>query len=578
MACAATIPSADELSNGVLFNTDYTASSKYRVLVTDTIDQAGIDILKSVAEVDYKTKLTETQICGIIEQYDALLVRSGTQVNERIIAAGKRLRIIGRAGVGVDNVDVKIATENGIFVVNSPLGNTVAAAEHTLALMLSLCRHVAAADASVRDKQWNRAKFIGTQLQHKVLGIVGLGQVGTHVAKVAREMGMELLTYDPFVNEEKAGNLGCTICTLDQLLRQSDFVTLHVPLIDQTYHMINKDTLALMKPTARLINVSRGGVVHEEELCSALRAGRLAGAALDVFEVEKALPQDSPLLHAPNLLLTPHLGASTAEAQVNVAVDVAHQIQQTLLGRLPESAVNIPAFRAADMERLGPFVKCCDVLGRVAAQLLAGPIDSIEVTQEGHDYCEEKGEPLLLAAANGALSMHVAHRVNFVNVRKLAEHHKIHLKLSKEQFHRKNSFRVELRNKEDKAVVRGTSGEDGEVLLKSLKGFPLYLHLPECSLENPVYMFYSLQKDAPGVLAHITAVLQKSSINVANCHLSRLETSTHGRMGMCIFHIDGPASEDLLKSIRTLPHVHECKWCLAPYQIGIETRGTTKAN
>eukprot|EP00922_Rhytidocystis_sp_ex-Travisia-forbesii_P062130 GHVS01091989.1.p1 GENE.GHVS01091989.1~~GHVS01091989.1.p1 ORF type:complete len:603 (-),score=74.50 GHVS01091989.1:221-1924(-) len=540
---------------------------KYHVLVTDSIDQAGLDILSSVAVVDRKNKLTEDEICEVIGNYDALMVRSGTQVTTKIIEHGKRLKIIGRAGVGVDNVDVATATNAGIYVVNSPLGNTVAAAEHTLALMLALSRHVAAGDASMRDTKWDRGRFMGTQLQHKILGIIGLGQVGSHVARVCREMGMHLYAYDPFVNELKAKALGCTICSLQQIFQEADYITLHVPLIEQTKNLINAESLSMMKPTARVINCSRGGVVNEVDLCDALSRGKLSGAALDVFEVEKALPRDSPLLSAPNLIMTPHLGASTHEAQVNVAVDVAQQIKETLLGNIPESAVNIPGMRPSEMESLRPLLSCGNALGRVAAQLLTGPVETISVTLEGCAYSEERGEPALLAVANGVLGMFVAHRVNFVNVRHLAEQHKIKLVVSKESFHSKNSVRVELSNAKDQAVVRGTITEDGEVLLKLFKGIPVFMIMPESTTENPTYMFYSIHRDCPGSLTRITAVLASNKINVANCHLGRTKRDNGEMVGICLFHVDSPLTENVLHAIRAIESVKECSWCLAPHAI-----------
>eukprot|EP00922_Rhytidocystis_sp_ex-Travisia-forbesii_P062128 GHVS01091987.1.p1 GENE.GHVS01091987.1~~GHVS01091987.1.p1 ORF type:complete len:569 (-),score=84.42 GHVS01091987.1:322-2028(-) len=540
---------------------------KYHVLVTDSIDPTGVDILSSVAVVDRKTKLTEEEICEVIGGYDALMVRSGTQVTTKIIEKGKRLKIIGRAGVGVDNVDVVTATKSGIFVVNSPLGNTVAAAEHTLALMLALSRHVAAGDASMRDGKWDRSRFVGTQLQHKILGVIGLGQVGSHVARVCREMGMQVYAYDPFVNELKAKALGCTICSLHQIFQEADYITLHVPLIEQTKNMICAETISMMKPTARVINCSRGGVVNEVDICAALISGKLGGAALDVFEVEKGLPSDSPLLTAPNLIMTPHLGASTHEAQVNVAVDVAQQIKETLLGSIPESAVNIPGLRPSEMESLRPLLSCGNALGRVAAQLLIGPVETISVTLEGCEYAEERGEPALLAVANGVLGMFVAHRVNFVNVRHLAEQHKIKLVVSKESFHVKNSVRVELSNGKDQAVVRGTITEDGDVLLKLFKGIPVFMIMPESTPDKPTYMFYSIHSDSPGSLTHITSVLAASKINVANCHLGRTKGENGDMVGICLFHVDSPLTDDILQNIRAIESVKECSWCLAPHAV-----------
>ncbi|MEB3269072.1 MAG: phosphoglycerate dehydrogenase, partial [Leptolyngbya sp.] len=315
-----------------------------KVLVSDPIDQAGIDILSQVAQVDVHTKLSPEELVKAIPDYDALMIRSGTQVTKAVIEAGKQLKIIGRAGVGVDNVDVPTATRRGIVVVNSPEGNTIAAAEHALAMMLSLSRHIPAADQSVKAKEWNRKAFTGVEVYKKTLGVVGLGKIGAHVATVARAMGMKLLAYDPFISSERADQLGCRLVDLDLLLREADYITLHLPKTPETANLINEKTLATMKPTARIINCARGGIINEADLAAAISSGKIAGAALDVYAQEPL--GESPLRDLGRaVVLTPHLGASTEEAQVNVAIDVAEQIRDVLLGLPARSAVNIPGLR-----------------------------------------------------------------------------------------------------------------------------------------------------------------------------------------------------------------------------------------
>jgi D-3-phosphoglycerate dehydrogenase len=257
-----------------------------KVLVSDPIDQAGIDILSQVAQVDVQTKLSPEELVKAIPEYDALMIRSGTQVTQAVIEAGKQLKIIGRAGVGVDNVDVPTATRRGIVVVNSPEGNTIAAAEHALAMMLSLSRHIPAADKSVKEAQWNRKAFTGVEVYKKTLGVVGLGKIGAHVATVARAMGMKLLAYDPFISSERADQLGCRLVDLDLLLREADYITLHLPKTPETANLINEKTLATMKPTARIINCARGGIINEADLAAAVSSGKIAGAALDVYAQE----------------------------------------------------------------------------------------------------------------------------------------------------------------------------------------------------------------------------------------------------------------------------------------------------
>ncbi|NJO52049.1 MAG: phosphoglycerate dehydrogenase, partial [Leptolyngbyaceae cyanobacterium RM2_2_4] len=301
-----------------------------KVLVSDPIDQVGIDILSQVAQVDVKVGLPVEELVQIIPDYDALMIRSGTRVTQEVIEAGNQLKIIGRAGVGVDNVDVPAATRRGIVVVNSPEGNTVAAAEHAVAMMLSMSRHIPDANQSVKSGKWDRKSFTGVEVYKKTLGIVGLGKIGSHVAAIARSMGMRLLAYDPFLSTERADQIGCQLVELDLLFQESDYITLHLPKTPETYHLINSEALAKMKPTARIINCARGGIIDEQALAEAIQQGKIAGAALDVYETE---PLGDSMLRSlgKEVVLTPHLGASTEEAQVNVAIDVAEQIRDVLL-------------------------------------------------------------------------------------------------------------------------------------------------------------------------------------------------------------------------------------------------------
>src|SRR4028118_1694019 len=285
-----------------------------KVLVSDPIDQVGIDILSQVATVDIKTNLSPEQLPQIIPEYDALMIRSGSRITKEIIDAGTQLKIIGRAGVGVDNVDVPAATRRGIVVVNSPEGNTIAAAEHAIAMMLSMSRHIPEANASVKGGKWERNRFIGVEVYKKTLGIVGLGKIGSHLAAAAKAMGMKLLAYDPFISTERAEQLGCRLVELELLMRESDYITLHIPKTPETLHLINAEVLSKMKPTARIINCARGGIIDEAALAEAIKEGKIAGAALDVYEQEP-LQADSPLRSVgQNLALPPHLGGSPGEA------------------------------------------------------------------------------------------------------------------------------------------------------------------------------------------------------------------------------------------------------------------------
>jgi D-3-phosphoglycerate dehydrogenase len=328
-----------------------------KVLVSDPIDQAGIDILSQVATVDVRTGLPPEELKAIIGDYDALMIRSGTTVTADIIEAADKLRIIGRAGVGVDNVDVPAATKRGVLVVNSPEGNTIAAAEQALALMLALSRHVPHAHASTMAGGWDRKKYVGNELYKKKLGVVGLGKIGSHVARVAKAMGMDVMAYDPFVSAERAQQMQVRLMPLPALFAEADFISLHLPRTPDTENLVNAELLKTMKSTARIVNCARGGIIDESALAEAVENGTIGGAALDVYANEP-LEASSPLRQVrERLILTPHLGASTEEAQENVAIDVAEQIRDVLLGLPARSAVNIPGLNAEVMEQLKPHLQ-----------------------------------------------------------------------------------------------------------------------------------------------------------------------------------------------------------------------------
>ncbi|NMC89438.1 MAG: phosphoglycerate dehydrogenase, partial [Methanomicrobiales archaeon] len=326
---------------------------RYRVLVSDPLAEEGLDILREFCDVDVNTGLTEDQLAGTIGDYDALLVRSGTQVTARVIDAGTRLKFIGRAGAGVDNIDIEAATRRGIIVANAPEGNTLAATEHTMAMMLSLARNIPQASASLKRGEWKRSKFMGIELNDKVLGIVGLGRIGTEVARRARAMEMKCIAYDPFISKERAANLGVELVALDDLFRRSDIITVHTPLIKETRHVVNAKTIATMRDGVRLINCARGGIIDEEALADAIRSGKVAGAAVDVFESEP--PTDSPLLGLDQVICTPHLGASTVEAQKNVATSVANQCISVLSGGPAKYVVNAPMIPVEQQALMEPY-------------------------------------------------------------------------------------------------------------------------------------------------------------------------------------------------------------------------------
>ncbi len=352
-----------------------------RILVTETIAEAGLAALRAAAQVDVRTDLDKTQLLETLPGYDALIVRSATKVTAEVIRAGAKLRVIGRAGTGVDNIDVEAATQHGIIVVNAPAANSVAAAELTIGFIMALARRLPQANASLQSGKWERTKFMGFEVRGKTLGLVGLGRIGTEVARRARGLEMTVLAYDPVVSTDRATQLGVSLTTLDDVLAQSDFVSVHVPLIDSTRHIINATRLAQMKPTAYLLNAARGGIVDEAALADALERRVIAGAALDVFEQEP--PSSSPLLGHANLIVTPHLGASTVEAQALAGVDVAEGVLVALAGGTPRAAVNAPFAPPEEWGVLAPYIKLGRQLGALCTGLIQEPVRTYELEYRG---------------------------------------------------------------------------------------------------------------------------------------------------------------------------------------------------
>ncbi|HUP54604.1 MAG TPA: phosphoglycerate dehydrogenase, partial [Methylomirabilota bacterium] len=383
-----------------------------RVLVAEAVAQEGIDLLAAAHQVDERLGCTREELAALLPDYDALIVRSQVQVDAELIAAGSRLVVIGRAGVGVDNVDLEAATRAGITVVNAPTGNTIAAAEHTLALLYGVARRTAAADASVRRGEWKRGQFTGLELRGRTLGIVGLGKIGQAIADRARAMEMVVLGVDPYVSAEQAANHGVELVDFDTMLSRADVVTVHVPLTRATKGLIGKAAISKLRPGAIVLNVARGGIVDEAAVAEALASGHLAGAGIDVFDAEP--PVDSPLLTAPNTLLTPHLGASTAEAQVLVAEEVAAQVLDVLDGRSARYAVNAPLLTPETARAIGPYLPLAEVLGKFFAQFSRGGVKTLTVEIAG-ELAEYDGTPLTAAVLRGLLETVTTERVNLVN-------------------------------------------------------------------------------------------------------------------------------------------------------------------
>ncbi len=518
-----------------------------KVLVCDPIDQAGIDILSQVAQVDVKIGLTADELVRIVPDYDALMIRSETRVTKEIIEAATQLKIIGRAGVGVDNVDVPAATRKGIVVVNSPEGNTIAAAEHALAMILALSRHIPEANQSVKNQQWNRKQFIGTEVYKKTLGVVGLGKIGSHVATVAKAMGMRLLAYDPFISAERAEQLGCRLVELDLLLRESDYITLHIPKTPETTHLINAEALAKMKPNARIINCARGGIIDENALVEALRQGKIAGAALDVYEKEP-LGESELRQFGKEVILTPHLGASTTEAQVNVAVDVAEQIRDVILGLPARSAVNIPGLYPEALEKLRPYLQLAETLGNMVSQLAGGRIDFLNVRMQG-DLANNASQPVVIASLKGLLFPALRERVNYVNASIEAKERGIHVVETRDATIRDYSGSLQL-------LAKGALGEhsvtgallgDGEIRITSVDEFPI-------NVPPTQNMLFTLHRDMPGIIGRIGSMLGGFNVNIASMQVGRKIVRGDAVM---VLTLDDPLPDGILPEILKIPGIRD---------------------
>jgi D-3-phosphoglycerate dehydrogenase len=483
-----------------------------RILVAEPLAQEGIELLRAGHEVDDRAGIERDELCSIVGGYDALVVRSQVQVDAPLIDAGRRLIVIGRAGVGVDNVDLDAATRAGITVVNAPTGNTIAAAEHTLALLYAIARRVAAADASVRRGEWKRSAFTGVELRGRTLGIVGLGKIGQAIAARARAMEMTVVGSDPYVSAESAAMHGVELVSFNALLERSDVVTLHVPMTRSTRGLVGRQQLAKMKPGALLLNVARGGVIDESAVAEALRSGQLGGAGIDVFEHEP--PTDSPLLDAPNAVLTPHLGASTAEAQIAVAEEIAAQVLDVLDGRPARYAVNAPLLTPETAQAIAPYLPLAEVLGRFYAQFARHGVRTLQLEIAG-DPAAYDATPLAAAALRGLLETVTTERVNLVNAAALAKSRGIAL------IERKNPDAGEF------AALLTLSGEvEGATITVAgtiANGEPRLTRLNDYWVEMAPsdVMLITRHQDKPGTMGRIGLMLGEADVNISAMHLAR---------------------------------------------------------
>ncbi len=526
---------------------------EYKVLVTDQIDEIAVKILQDTCKVDYKPVLTAEDLKAIIKDYDALMVRSSSKVTKDLISVADRLKIIGRAGVGVDNVDVEAATDRGILVINSPEGNTVAAAEHAIAMMLSMIRHIPAADSSVKEGRWERSKLVGKQLFNKNMGIIGLGRVGSRVASIVKAIGMKVFVYDPFITRDRAEELGASYVTsLDEIWKVADFITLHAPKNKDTLNLINRETLAKMKRGVNIINCARGGIINETDLAEAIRGGQVAMAAIDVFEKEPA--EDSPLLKlGDKVVLTPHLGASTEEAQINVAVDVAEQIRDIYRGLPARSAVNIPALKPETLEPVKHYMALAENLGALVRQVTGGAAREVEIVACG-ELAELDLSPLVVAVTRGVLCCS-SEGVNYVNALKMAERSGIHVKrsTSTDSENYLSLLKVSLTTENETTETTGTMlGRDIPRILR-LNGY-------QTSIEPAEHMLVLPHKDKPGMIAQVATVLSRENINISMMQVGRKVRARVGGESVMILNVDEPVSDSMLKQLQKIEGIYGARY------------------
>ena len=520
-----------------------------KVLVCDPIAEDGVRALKECgAHVDVRLGMSPEELLSVIGEYDAVVVRSETKITAEAIAAGKRLQVIGRAGIGVDNIAVDAATQRGIVVVNAPTGNIISAVEHTIALMLALARNIPQANTALKSGKWDRKSFIGVELRGKTLGIIGLGQVGSEVARRARGMDMQVVGHDPFLPEERARALGVTMMPLEDLLRQSDFISVHTTLTEGTRGLIGAEQLAMLKPTARIINTARGGIIDEEALYQAVEEGRIAGAAVDVFTREPAV--GNKLMESDRIVVTPHLGASTAEAQERVAVDVAEQIVAHLKGEPVRYAVNAPLIPPETLSFLSPYIDVALKAGLLAQQLCEGQLKDVQIEYAG-EISQHDVTPLKAAVIRGLLSSISEEPVNIVNAELVAQRRGLRIVEHKGPSHEIYSNLVGVR-------LTTSAGETAVSAIVAHNG-PHIVLVNDYWVDIPPsegYLLVCENQDRPGMIGAIGTLLGDFNVNVSFMNVGRHERRVSALM---VLALDEALTSEQLKKVKEIPGISSAR-------------------
>jgi D-3-phosphoglycerate dehydrogenase len=528
-----------------------------KVLISDNLASVGADILRDAGlEVDIKTGLAPEELKNIIPEYEGLVIRSATRVTAEIIDAAVNLKVVGRAGIGLDNVDVAAASKHGIVVMNAPDGNATTAAEHAIAMMVSLARNIPQATGSMKEGKWEKKKFMGRELTGKVLGIIGIGRIGSIVAERAQGLKMKVIAYDPHMPEELVKKLGVELTTIDEVCKKADFISVHVPMTKDTKHLISTSQFKSMKKDAMFIDCARGGVVDEEALYEALTTGEIAGAALDVFEVEPTSKENCPLLGLDNFICTPHLGASTSEAQENVAVAIAKQIGEYLRTGVVSNAVNVPSVSSEVLSKVGPYLNLAEMLGSFHMQIAKGGVEEVNLEYIG-EFEELTTGPITVAFLKGLFTPILQDAVNYVNAPVIAKERGIRVVESKtghsDDFTSLLSIRV--KTTEGKNMLAGTVFGKNEPRLVRMNTFRM-----EALPTGPMLFVYN--KDVPGVIGALGTTLGKHDVNISRMTVGREEE--HGR-NIILLNTDNMIPKELLKTVQQLEHVDDAMALVLPH-------------
>ena len=521
-----------------------------RVLVSDKLSPTAVQIFKDRGvEVDYLPDLGKDKdaLLAAIPQYDGLAIRSATKVTEKLIAAATNLKVIGRAGIGVDNVDIPAASRRGIIVMNTPFGNSITTAEHAIAMMFAVARQLPEANASTQAGKWEKNRFMGVEITGKTLGVIGCGNIGSIVATRGVGLKMHVVAYDPFLSESRAQELGVEKVELDELYARADFITLHTPMTDKTKNMINAHAFVKMKPGVRIINCARGGLIVEADLVTALKSGKVAGAGIDVFENEPAT--DSPLFGMENVVATPHLGASTTEAQENVALQVAEQMADYLVKGAVTNAINMPSITAEEAPRLKPFVKLAEVLGAFVGQVTEEPIQAVEILFDGAT-AQMNTRALISAALAGLIRPQVSD-VNMVSAPVMVKERGIivsEIKRDKSGVF-DGYIKLTVTTASQTRSIAGTCFSDGKPRFIQIKGINLDAEVGE-------HMVYTTNADAPGIIGLLGTVCGKNNVNIANFQLGR---DRPGGDAIALLYLDAPFPEKVLEEVRAHPTIESAK-------------------